>query len=78
VEPLFSDTNPDRLRCSRMREVRVALGFFEDVDGGKSELHRVRCRVTPGDWLRLVTESATESRPPMALYKRTGKGERVR
>ena len=69
MKPLFSGTNPDRLRGSRIREVRVAFGFFEDVDGGKSELHRVRCRVTPGDWFRLVTESATESRPPMALLR---------
>ena len=49
--------------------MRTALGFFKDVDGGKSELHRVRCRVTPGDWLWLVTESATESRPPMTLLR---------
>ncbi len=49
--------------------MRVALGSFKDTDGGKSELHRVRCRVTPGDWFWPVTESATESRPPMALFR---------
>src|SRR5688572_32050425 len=32
--------------------------------GGKSELHRAGCRVTPGR--REATESATESKPPMA------------
>ena len=43
--------------------------------GGKSELRRAGCRVTPGR--REATESATESRPPMAACG-TGKGERVR
>ena len=34
--------------------------------GGKSELRRAGCRVTPGRRFRPATESATESKPPMA------------
>ena len=37
-----------------------------EAAGGKSELHRAGCRVTPGRRLVTATESATESRPPMA------------
>ena len=49
--------------------------------GGKSGLHRAECQVTPGG--REPTESAAESRPPMASLSfiesdGTGKGERVR
>ena len=43
--------------------------------GGKSELYRAGCRVTPGR--RETTESATEKKPPMAV-RGTGKGEMVR
>lgn len=42
--------------------------------GGKSELHRTGCQVTPGE--RKLMTSATESRPPKC--ENTGKGERVR
>ncbi len=46
------------------------------LQGGKSGLRRAGCRVMPGR--RKATESAAESRPPMARIARTGKGERVR
>ena len=36
--------------------------------GGKSELHRARCRVTPGEGD--LEESATEKRPPRPLRRR--------
>ena len=42
--------------------------------GGKSELHRARCRVTPGGGN--AEESATEKRPPSQL-RSDGKGETV-
>lgn len=42
---------------------------------GKSGLHRVECRLTAGRCEAM--ESATEKIPPMALYKRSGKGEKV-
>src|SRR5580658_9255853 len=41
--------------------------------GGKSELHRVRCRVTPGGGN--AEESATESKPPVPGRPAIGKGE---
>ena len=48
--------------------VRIAGGatLCRQAAGGKSELHRAGCRVTPGRRLVTATESATESRPPMA------------
>ncbi len=36
------------------------------IVGGKSELRRAWCRVTPGRRFRPATESATENKPPMA------------
>ena len=63
------------------REYLLREGTSEDrrraTAGGKSELRRAGCRVTPGR--REATESATESRPPMAAraaqarVKRCGK-----
>lgn len=41
------------------------------IAGGKSELHRVRCRVTPGGGD--AKESATENKPP-ATCKRCRQG----
>jgi hypothetical protein len=41
--------------------------------GGKSELHRARCRVTPGGGN--AEESATEKRPPSLAQATDGKGE---
>ena len=43
--------------------------------GGKSELHRIRCRVTPGGGH--TKESATEKRPPVTWRHAAGKGETV-
>ena len=37
------------------------------VRRGKSGLQRARCQVTPGK--RKLTESATENRPPVLLYR---------
>ena len=54
---------------------RFARRFLARGRGGKSGLRRAERRVTPGR--REATESATESKPPMAR-KRTGKVERVR
>ena len=47
--------------------VRIAGGASVSA-GGKSELRRAGCRVTPGR--REATESATESIPPMAAVRR--------
>jgi len=44
------------------RSERRLLSPSEIVTGGKSELHRARCRVTPGRGDS--KESATESKPP--------------
>jgi hypothetical protein len=43
--------------------------------GGKSGLHRARCRVTPGGGN--AEESATENRPPSLAHATDGKGEKA-
>lgn len=62
---------------------RIAPGFAR---GGKSELHRARCHVTPvdrsgihvGAWGNArVTESATENKPPGNWQQVPGKGEKA-
>ncbi len=63
--PLFSTPDTDRLGHKDVRSEgrrRVLRG----TDGGKSELHRAGCRVTPGSRFRPATESAAEKEPPMA------------
>ena len=47
---------------------RCATALAGRAVGGKSELRRAGCRVTPGR--RKATESAAESRPPMASLHR--------
>lgn len=67
-------TSALRVNSQQGMRVRIAVGASV-AGGGKSELRRTGRRVTPGR--REAMESATESRPPMAL-RGTGKGERVR
>ena len=70
--PIPDSRFPDRRTIPRRSrpDSRVIFGCR-----GKSGLHRARCQVTPGR--REPTESATESRPPMAR-EGSGKGETVR
>jgi hypothetical protein len=73
---------PDELR--RSRGDATCLASFGDrwspamhlacVAGGKSELHRTRCRVTPGEGD--LEDSATENKPP-AAERLAGKGEKA-
>jgi hypothetical protein len=44
-----------------------AIAGERSFAGGKSELHRAECRVTPGEGD--LEESATENRPPARLLK---------
>ena len=46
----------------RVAAVRAIAGGFR-LAGGKSELHRAECRVTPGEGD--LEESATEKKPPV-------------
>ena len=48
------------------------MGLVTVSIGGKSELHRAGCRVTPGR--RKPMESATESKPPMASVREHRQG----
>jgi hypothetical protein len=52
----------------------IAGERFTRFAGGKSELHRTRCRVTPGEGD--LEESATENIPPVAA-RLAGKGEKA-
>ncbi len=49
---------------SPLRFLGISVGDTGLRWGGKSGLHRAECQVTPGG--REPTESAAESRPPMA------------